>query len=193
MFSFMERVGDHRSWIVEFTTRSVLGVNLIKIQRSIARRLVSTNKKAVSNYNAMVEKLFCEHDIVGRMRDLIAKADLYGFPGPDWLEKKITRLHIEMDQLRMRANDKCRKILTPVAPCGPEIRHWGKMIHMYQALLKIKRHPGKKWNQNHTYRVGYSKGLGNTELLSEEQILDGLCFSRIKMLEARKRATPDRE
>ena len=42
-----------------------------------------------------------------------------------------------MDQLRMRANDKCRKILTPVAPCGPEIRHWNDMIHMYKGLFRI--------------------------------------------------------
>ena len=58
MFSFMESVGDHRSWIVEFTTRSVLGVNLVKIQRSIARCLVSTNRKATARYNDLVRKLF---------------------------------------------------------------------------------------------------------------------------------------
>ena len=55
------------------------------------------------------------------METLIAQPERYKFPGPQWLEKKINKLHVEMDQLRMSASDKCRKILAPVAPCGPEI------------------------------------------------------------------------
>ena len=48
MLPFTERVGDHRSWIIEFTTRSLLGPNLMKIQRTVARRLVMANKKSVA-------------------------------------------------------------------------------------------------------------------------------------------------
>ena len=138
----------------------MLGVNLMKVQRSIARRLVSTNRKATTRYNDLVRKLFEDHNIVPRLDWLIEKADSYGFPGPDWLDKKIQKLHVEMDQLRIRANNKCRKILTPVAPCGPEIRHWDKMIHLYKALLKIATKPERKWNRMNTYRVGYSRGCG---------------------------------
>ena len=31
MLPFIESVGDHRSWIIEFTTRSMLGPNLMKV------------------------------------------------------------------------------------------------------------------------------------------------------------------
>ena len=134
MLPFIESVGDHRSWIIEFTTRSLLGPNLMKIQRSIARRLVMANKKSVARYNELVKKLFEEHNIIPRMKWLLGKADFYDYPGPQWLEDKIKRIHVEMDQLRMRAHDKCRKILTPDAPCCPDIGHWDTMIHMYLAL-----------------------------------------------------------
>ena len=92
MFPFMESVGDHRSWIVEFTTRSVLGVNLVKIQRSVGRRLVSTNEKATSRYNELVRKLFEQHNIVGRMKDLLCKSETYCFPGPEILSGRVVRV-----------------------------------------------------------------------------------------------------
>ena len=140
----------------------------------------------------MVRKLFENHNIVPRLEWLINKADSYGFPGPDWLEKKIQKLHVEMDQLRMRASDKCRKILTPVAPCGPEIRHWDKMIHLCKALLKFAIKPDQKWNRMNAYRVGYSRGVGNTEFLTIDEIFDSLHYCRIQVEKTRKKATPDR-
>ena len=106
------------------------------------------NKKSVRCYNELVKKLFVMHNIIPRLRWLLAKADGYDYPGPKWLEDKIKSIHVEMDQLRMRAHDKCRKILTPVAPCGPEIRHWDVMIHMYLALKKLLTEPERNWIQS---------------------------------------------
>ena len=193
MLPFKESVGDHRSWIVEFSTRSVLGTNLVKIQRAVGRRLVSTNAKATRSYNNMVESLFESHRIVPRIKNLLQKVDHCGYPGPPWLEKKIVKLHVEMDELRMRASEKCRKILTPVAPCGPVIRHWDKMIHLYKALLKILTDPERHWNHLNTYRVANKKGIENPLLLSVDEVLDGLRYCRIQMDKARKSAAPARE
>lgn len=72
-----------------------------------------------------------------RMEWCLAKVDGCKYPGPKWLEKKKQRLHVEIDELRMRASNKYRKILTPITPCGPMVRHWDKIIHLYIALRKI--------------------------------------------------------
>ena len=64
MLPFIESVGDHRSWIIEFTTRSLLGPNLMKIQRTVARRLVMANKKSVVRYNELVHNVFEDHKII---------------------------------------------------------------------------------------------------------------------------------
>ena len=109
MLPFIESVGDHRTWLVEFTTRSMLGTNLVKIQRAVARRLVSTNEKATNNYNSLVEKHFGEHKVIERLNMFIEKSDLCEYPPPEWLERKIKGLHVEMDELRMSASEKCRK------------------------------------------------------------------------------------
>ena len=53
MLPFMESVEDHRSWNIEFTTRSLLGPNLMKTQRTVARRSVMANKKSVTRYNEL--------------------------------------------------------------------------------------------------------------------------------------------
>ena len=72
LLPWISSVGDHRTWIVEITLRSMLGPNLMKVQKSIARRLVTTNYKALRNNNAIVRKKYDEHKIVQRLRNLIA-------------------------------------------------------------------------------------------------------------------------
>ena len=48
MLPHIDSVGDHRSWVVELTPRSVLGPNLLKTQRSIGRRLITSNESCAS-------------------------------------------------------------------------------------------------------------------------------------------------
>lgn len=52
---FIQSVGDHRTWVVELTTRSMLGTSLVKVQRVVARRLVSTKVRATKSYHELVK------------------------------------------------------------------------------------------------------------------------------------------
>ena len=45
LLPWIASVGDHRTWIVELSLRSMLGPNLLRIQKSIGRRLVTKNYK----------------------------------------------------------------------------------------------------------------------------------------------------
>ena len=51
VLSFLDGTGDHRSWLLEVTTRSMIGRELLKIVRPPDRRLVSTQPKSVKTYN----------------------------------------------------------------------------------------------------------------------------------------------
>ena len=62
MLSFINSPGDHRSWIAEITTRSMLGKNLYKIERPAARRLVCC-PQVMKKYNEIVSKKFGIHRI----------------------------------------------------------------------------------------------------------------------------------
>ena len=43
-------IGDHKTWIVEITTRSMMGCNLLKIQRTVGRRMTMSNYGAVKEF-----------------------------------------------------------------------------------------------------------------------------------------------
>ena len=67
MLSFLDSTGDHRSWLVELTTRSMLGRELLKIVRPPGRRLVSTQPRSAVRYNEIVVKQFQLHRVPERM------------------------------------------------------------------------------------------------------------------------------
>ena len=84
-------IGDHKTWIVEITTRSMLGCNLLKIQRTIGRRLTLSNHGAVTEFIRLVKKGCEEHDISHRMKDCLRLVKKIGTPTPKWLKKKLDR------------------------------------------------------------------------------------------------------
>lgn len=110
MLPWIESVGDHRTWVVEITLRSMLGPNLMKVQRSIARRLVTTNYMALRNNNIMLKKMYEEHGIVGKLKNLIKMSDNYHGKPPDWLAAKIEKLHKEVDDYRIHAEKSAGKL-----------------------------------------------------------------------------------
>ena len=52
------------------------------------------------------------------------------------------KLYKQMDEIRIHAEKKCRKIMTPESEYSPQIQHWYDRIHAYMDLLKLKE--GKK-------------------------------------------------
>ena len=109
LLPWISSVGDHRSWIVEFTTRSMLGPYLLCVQKTLGRRLVTTNYKSLMKNNAIVKVKFEKHKILPCLNLLIKMSDKYCGSPPEWLVIKIQKFHREMDQLRLHAERKCRK------------------------------------------------------------------------------------
>ena len=51
--------------------------------------------------------------------------------------------HQHMDQLRLHAERKCRKIMTPAAPFNPEVKYWYDGIHSLKLLRNMLIQPNK--------------------------------------------------
>ena len=134
MLPFISSVGDHMSWIVELTTRSMLGPNLLKTQRSIGRRLVTSNERAVEENNRIIRELFAKHKVVERLEEAMSQVDRSPNDIPEKLRAQIGCLHEEMDNIRKHASNNCRKILTPESEFSLEIQWWYDRIHAYKAL-----------------------------------------------------------
>ena len=92
MLSFMESPGDHRSWLIEVTTRSMLGRDLLKIVRPPGRKLVSTQPRSVKRYNEIVEAQFLLHRIPQRMDAVENLSRVCGNPTPPWLKSTMIKL-----------------------------------------------------------------------------------------------------
>ena len=95
-------------------------------------------ERAWRRYNQIVEQQFIIHRIIVKMDAIDNLTKICGFPSPDWLAKMIKKLHKQMDEIRLCAEKRCRKIMMPEAEFSPPIQHWYDKIHAYQALIKRK-------------------------------------------------------
>ena len=70
-----------------------------------------------------------------------------GTPTPPWLRSMMIKRYQQMDEIRVHAEKKCRKFLTPEAEYSPVIQHWYNRIHTYMDLLKLKQGVHKYTNK----------------------------------------------
>ena len=104
----------------------------------------------------------------------------------------MSRLHKEIDGLRLHAERKCRKFMTPAAPFGPEVKYWYNRIHALKSMKRMLLNPDAKYNRSHNFCFA-GHLMENPKSYSLAQIIDGLRFCRIQQKEARKRAVPSRD
>ena len=170
MLSFLDSTGDHRSWLVEVTARSMLGRELLKIVRPLGRRLVSTQPRSVERYNEIVEKQFQLHRVPERMEAVDKLSRICGSPTPPWLRSMMIKLYQQMDEIRVHAEKKCRKFLTPAAGYSPVIHHWYDRIHAYMDLLKLKQGTHKCMNKGNVRRNVKRRDIKNPASLTVDEI-----------------------
>ena len=136
--------------------------------------------------------MYEEHKILQRLRKLIAVSDRSKESLPVSLAKKIDKLHEEMDELRLHAEKKCRKIMTPAAPFGPEVQHWYNRIHALKLMKSMILKPHRKHNSSNNFRFA-SHMMDHPRGYDLMQIIDGIRYCKLKQKEARMRAEPSRE
>ena len=93
MLSFMESTEEHRSWLIEITTRSMLGRELLKIVRPPGRRLVITQPWSVTMYNKTAEQQFRLHRIPERIIAVDKLSKICGTPTSQWLKIMMVKLY----------------------------------------------------------------------------------------------------
>lgn len=164
-------IGDHKTWIVEVSMRSLLGCNLLKVQRTVGRRLIMSNHGAVEEYNRLINKGYEEHNIKARLRSLLNIVEKTGAPVPGWLKKMTVAIHEEMNKIRLHAEHNCRKMYTPESPFSPEIQAWYDRIHAYLALIKLLENSTNR-NPENTFRFARRKGIDNPKSLSRMKSIE---------------------
>ena len=70
MLSFHQSAGDHRTILINASTRSMIGEDRFKVVRPEACRLSTANRKAFCKYNGMLENRIEEHKLESRLERL---------------------------------------------------------------------------------------------------------------------------
>ena len=79
--------GDHRTFMLDVTTRSMLGEHLYKAVCPVNRILVTSNKRCVDTYTRIKEEQFGIHRIDERLTAIQNLVKICGQPIPTWLER----------------------------------------------------------------------------------------------------------
>jgi hypothetical protein len=109
MLNFAEGPGDHRSFTLDVSTRSLLGVYRHKICWPVSRRLVTSQGSSVRRYNKIIRVQFSIHCIEQCMNVVDNMTRYCGYPSPPWLRSMVIKLYKQMTEIRVHAEKHCRK------------------------------------------------------------------------------------
>jgi hypothetical protein len=186
MLSFTESPGDHRSFIIDISTCSLLGKFRYKVCRPVSRCLVTSQQQSVDRYNKIMREQFKTHCIVERMNAVNKMTRYCGCPSPNWLRAMIIKLYKQMMEIRVYAEKDCQKILWPESNFSPTIQMWYDRIHACLQLIRLKE--GNASNAGNIVRFAKRKHIERLEELTMEELKDGLHFCQIRKAELRKQA-----
>jgi hypothetical protein len=93
MLNFAESPGDHRSFILDISTRSLLGVYRYKVCRPVSWRMVILQGSSVRRYNEIIREQFSIHHIEERLNAVDNMTRYCGYPSPPWLQSMAIKLY----------------------------------------------------------------------------------------------------
>ena len=187
--SFHESAGDHKTVILDISTRAAIGKFQSKIVRPSTRRLTTKQPVSVDSYNGIVEDHFKKHRIIERLEALDNLTKICGTPSPDWLKARILTIHKQLDEIRIHAERKCRKLLKPDMEFSPTIQYWYDRIHAYRQLIKIRKNNGSNIDRSRAVRTAKRKKIKDPKGLSIAQCKDGITYAKNRQKTLKRQAT----
>ena len=147
-------IGDHRLFVVDFLTSSLVGSTPPRIVRSGARRLNTNIASAAASYTAAVEGLTERHRVIERIG---LAHDRCGSQAQ--LKRCLDKIDQETKEYMRGAENKCRRIKSGRIPFSPEASRWIRRAQVYRSVLRY--HAGKIRNRGNLRRAARRCGIHN--------------------------------
>ena len=179
--SFHEGVGDHRTVIVDVSSRSMIGKDSFKIVRPTARRLTLANTRYVEKYIKVLEGKIMEHKLRQRL-DECAQLLANDPTNSDALDQLET-IDNEVTEYQRFAEKKCRKIYVHPLAFSLPVQHWVRRRWAYHGLLRLAQH--RCTNPANIRRMARRAGIEGYKDLTETQIRTGLAFCTAELRKLR--------
>ena len=186
--SFHESVGDHRTMLVDITMTSAIGKTQGKIIRPVTRRLTTKQAVCVSKYNKLVEEAFEYHQIAERLTTLDNITKTEGFPASPDTKQRILAIHKQIDEIRVHAEKRCRKIYRPNLVYSPPVRRLNDKIHALQTIIKVREGVKTGMNIGRAYRTARRHYIDQPHTLTITECKVGIALAkqRLKKLQTRQ-------
>jgi len=133
-------VGDHRLFVIDFLTASLVGTAPPRIIRAGARRLNTNIDHAANKYTKDVDDLTIRHKVIER----VGKAHETCKTKRE-LKSKLDKIDEETKQYMKGAEKRCRRIKSGRIPFSPESSRWIRRGQVYRSILRF--HAGKIQNK----------------------------------------------
>ena len=166
-------IGDHRMFIVDILTSSLIGTQPQKIVRPTARRLNTKIIGAASAYRDRFEHLLLKHRIIEK----IGRAHEESTTNEE-AAIRLNEIDTESGQYMLSAEKKCRKIKSGRIPFSPESALWIRRCQVYRSILRF--HDGKIRNRGNLKRTARRCGIENPLQLSRDEVQIRLQICREK-------------
>lgn len=156
-------IGDHRLFVVDFLTSSLVGSNPPRIVRPEARRLNTKMEKGSEKYRQRLKANVVRHRLIERCGETHESSDV-----KEIVQEKINTIDAERKQYMINAEKKCRRIKSGRIPYSPQSSIWIRRSQVYRSLLKF--HAGKIHNKSNLKRTARRCGIHRPMQLSLKEI-----------------------
>ena len=123
-------VWDHRSFFIDFTTASLVGLNPQPIQRPTARRLNTKIPRCSELYNSILEAHVLHHRIIPMLNQVHSRGGT-----PEHIQTQLDAIDRTTMQLIYHMEHHCCKLKSGQIPFSPKVALWIKCTLVYRSLL----------------------------------------------------------
>lgn len=155
--------GDHRIFVLDLLTSSLIGSNHPKTVRAAARRLNTMIPHTESKYIQRLERLINDHRMVHKAQRL-----LYLAQSKEELMAGLDALDNKQKQYTIPSEKKCRKIKSGRIPFSPEAFKWIRRAQVYRSILWFRG--GKIRNLGNHTRAARRCGIRKLMKMSLQEI-----------------------
>ncbi len=133
---FHKGVGDHRSVLVDITTKSAIGKQEFKVVHPHGRHLSSQNDRVRTKYLQHLERQMCTHRMVERLSACEQRISTY--PAPADAIQNMQTLDMQMAEMQQGSERQCRIIYSTEMPFSKPVR----TVHFRQRVGETPRWHG---------------------------------------------------
>ena len=172
-------VENHRLFVIDFLTSSLIGKTPPRIIRSGARRLNKKIPSTKDNYTNVMEKLVLIHHLTERM-----VAAHHESSSIVLVKERIDIIYQKGVQYMHHAKRKCCCIKSGCIPFSPDSSIWIRCCQVYRSILRY--HAEKLRNRSKMKRSARRCGVGGPLQLSLKKVRDHMQVAHDKCKYFRK-------